>query len=81
VSVEERYDVVIVGRGHNGMTTAAYLSECRLSVCVLEERTESGGPCETVEPMAGARIYPHDILMYGAPAPGWREEGYGLSIQ
>ncbi len=47
--VEERYDVVIVGGGHNGMTAAAYLAKCKLSVCVLEERTESGGPCETTD--------------------------------
>ena len=37
---EERYDVVIIGAGHNGTTTAAYLAKCGLSVCVLEERTE-----------------------------------------
>ena len=73
MSKDERYDVVIVGGGHNGMTTAAYLAKCRLSVCVLEERTESGGPCETVEPLAGARIYPHAMLMYGAPAPGFEQ--------
>ena len=73
MSTDERYDVVIVGGGHNGMTTAAYLSKCGLSVCVLEERTESGGPCETVEPMAGVRIYPHAMLMYTAPAPGFEQ--------
>jgi phytoene dehydrogenase-like protein len=55
------------------MTAAAYLAKCKLSVCVLEERTESGGPCETVEPMAGAGIYPHAILMYAAPAPGFEQ--------
>src|SRR5512142_2617170 len=48
---EERYDVVIIGGGHNGTTTAAYLAKCGLSVCVLEERPECGGAQETVEPI------------------------------
>jgi len=69
--VEETYDVVIIGAGHNGTTTAAYLAKCGLSVCVLEERPECGGAQETVEPMAGVRIQPHAIANYGGSAPGW----------
>ena len=68
---DERYDVVIVGGGPNGMGTAAYLAKSGLSVCVLEERTECGGACETVEPIPGARIYPHAMLMYASPAPAF----------
>jgi beta-carotene ketolase (CrtO type) len=68
---DERFDVVIVGGGPNGMTTAAYLAKSGLSVCVLEERTESGGACETVEPLPGVRMYPHAMLMYASPAPGF----------
>ena len=70
---EERYDVVIIGAGHNGTTTAAYLAKCGLSVCVLEERPECGGAQETVEPMAGVRIQPHAIGNYGGSAPGWEQ--------
>ena len=70
---DERYDIVIVGGGPNGMTTAAYLAKCGLSVCVLEERWECGGACETVEPIPGVRIYPHAMLMYAAPAPGFEQ--------
>ena len=55
------------------MTIAAYLAKCRLRVCVLEDRTEAGGACETAEPLAGARIYPHAQLMYAAPAPGFEQ--------
>ena len=73
MSAEERYDVVIVGGGHNGTTTAAYLAKCGLSVCVLEERYEAGGSCETAEPIPGVRIYPHAVLMYAAPAPGFEQ--------
>ena len=37
---DERFDIVIVGGGHNGTTIAAYLAKCGLSVCILEERPE-----------------------------------------
>ncbi len=73
MAVEERYDIVIVGGGPNGMALAAYLAKCGLSVCVLEEKTEAGGACENVEPIPGVRINPHAILMYGAPAPGFEQ--------
>ena len=52
MSKEERFDVVIVGGGHNGTTAAAYLAKCGLSVCVLEERPECGGAQETTEPVS-----------------------------
>ncbi len=68
---DERYDIVIVGGGPNGMGVAAYLAKSGLSVCVLEERTECGGANETVEPFPGVRIYPHAMLMYAAPAPAF----------
>lgn len=70
---EERYDVVIIGGGHNGTTTAAYLAKCGLSVIVLEERPECGGAQETCEPIAGVRIQPHAIGNYGGSAPGWEQ--------
>ena len=73
MSAEERYDVVIIGAGHNGTTTAAYLAKCGLSVCVLEERPECGGCQETAEPIAGIRIQPHAIANYGGSAPGWEQ--------
>ncbi|UCC59518.1 MAG: NAD(P)/FAD-dependent oxidoreductase [Dehalococcoidia bacterium] len=73
MSEDERYDIVIIGGGPNGMTAAAYLAKCGLQVCVLEERVECGGACETVEPIPGVRIYPHAMLMYASPAPGFEQ--------
>ena len=73
MSADERYDVVIVGGGHNGTTIAAYLAKCGLSVCIVEERPECGGAQENTEPIAGARLSPHAIANYGGAAPGWEQ--------
>ncbi|MGQ9728410.1 MAG: phytoene desaturase family protein, partial [Candidatus Fervidibacter sp.] len=43
----QRYDVVIIGAGHNGLVAAAYLSKAGLKVCVLERRSAVGGCCVT----------------------------------
>ncbi len=39
----QRYDVVIVGGGHNGLTAAAYLGRAGISVAVLERLDRVGG--------------------------------------
>jgi len=38
-----RYDVVVVGGGHNGLVSAAYLARAGLSVLVLERLDHTGG--------------------------------------
>ena len=38
-----RYDAVVVGGGHNGLTCAAYLAKAGKSVLVLEKRPVVGG--------------------------------------
>ncbi|MEA1959236.1 MAG: NAD(P)/FAD-dependent oxidoreductase [Chloroflexota bacterium] len=71
MTTEERYDVVIIGAGHNGTSTAAYLAKSGLSVCVLEERPECGGAQENTDCRAGVHISPHAVALYGGAAPGW----------
>ncbi|HEX2138917.1 MAG TPA: NAD(P)/FAD-dependent oxidoreductase [Woeseiaceae bacterium] len=44
-----KYDAVIVGAGHNGLTTAAYLAQAGLDVLVLERRSVVGGCAVTEE--------------------------------
>ena len=34
----DQYDVVVVGGGHNGLVSAAYLAKAGLSTAVLERR-------------------------------------------
>ena len=50
------FDAIVVGGGHNGLTTAAYLARAGLSVCVLERRHVLGGACVTEEVWPGARV-------------------------
>ena len=50
-----RWDAVIVGGGHNGLTAAAYLAEAGFSTLVLERRDIVGGCCVTEEIAPGCR--------------------------
>ncbi len=47
----EEYDVIVVGAGHNGMCTAAYLQRAGRRVLMLERRHEEGGGVNTEEPV------------------------------
>jgi phytoene dehydrogenase-like protein len=42
-SPAQRYDVIVVGAGHNGLTSAAYLARAGLKVLVLERNPYIGG--------------------------------------
>ncbi len=50
------FDAIVVGGGHNGLTTAAYLARAGLDVCVLERREILGGACVTEEVWPGKRV-------------------------
>lgn len=50
------YDAIVVGAGHNGLVTAAYLARSNLSVLVLERTDRIGGACVTEELFPGFRI-------------------------
>jgi len=50
------HDVVIVGGGHNGLVTAAYLAKAGKSVLVLERRPLLGGACVSEEVWPGYKV-------------------------
>src|ERR1700726_3291401 len=51
-----KYDAVIVGGGHNGLVTAAYLARAGRKVLVLERRELVGGCAVTEEIWPGYRV-------------------------
>ena len=50
------YDIVIVGGGHNGLVTSAYLARRGLKVLVVERRRCVGGASVTEEPWPGYKV-------------------------
>ncbi len=50
------YDAIIIGAGHNGLVTAAYLARAGQKVLVLERRDVLGGCCVTEEVWPGYKV-------------------------
>jgi phytoene dehydrogenase-like protein len=51
--LKDKYDVVIVGGGHNGLTAAAYLARAGVSTLVLERQDHTGGAAVSAKPFRG----------------------------
>ena len=51
----DKYDAIIIGAGHNGLTCAAYLAEAGHKVLMLERRDVVGGAAVTEEFAPGFR--------------------------
>src|SRR5918999_124242 len=51
-----RYDAIIIGAGHNGLVTAAYLARAGRKVLVLERREVIGGCVVTEELWPGFKV-------------------------
>ncbi len=75
--MRSRYDVVVVGGGHNGLVAAAYLARAGRSVLVLERLPQTGGAAVSARPFAGvdARISRYSYLVSLLPDRIVRELG------
>jgi len=51
--MSQKYDAIIVGAGHNGLTTGAYLAKAGLDVLVVEKNDYIGGASVTREMQEG----------------------------
>lgn len=55
-NIGSKYDVIVVGGGHNGLVAANYLQRAGLSTLVLERRHIVGGACVTEEVFPGYKV-------------------------
>ena len=78
------YDVIIIGAGVNGLTTAAYLQKSGLSVALFERRDESGTFCATEEVLhPGVKVNMHASLLMPHFGPAYVDlelERFGLEL-
>ena len=64
-SLESKYDVIIVGGGHNGLVAAAYLGRAGVSTLVLERLEHTGGAAVSAKAFPGvpARLSRYSYLV------------------
>ena len=59
----ERYDAIIIGGGHNGLTCGAYLARAGLRTLVLERNPVFGGAALSEEHVPGFKFSVFSYLM------------------
>jgi len=78
-----QYDAIIVGGGHNGLTTAAYLGRSGLKTLVLERRDVLGGAAVSEHPWPGYTVSTLSYVLSLMPPEVIRElelQRHGLTL-
>ncbi|MCC5983009.1 MAG: NAD(P)/FAD-dependent oxidoreductase [Rhodobacteraceae bacterium] len=60
---DRKYDAIVVGGGHNGLTCGAYLARAGKKVLVLEQKPHIGGASVTEEFAPGFRASTYSFIM------------------
>src|ERR1700682_5636985 len=81
--MNSRYDVVILGAGHNGLVAATYLGRAGLSVLLLEKNDYIGGATtsQKVFPDYDARLSRYSYLVSLFPEKIIRDLGLNLELR
>lgn len=74
----DRFDVIVIGAGHNGLTAAAMLARKGKSVCVVEKAAQTGGMARMVDYAEGAQGPEMAHLLYNL-SPAVRRD-IGLDV-
>lgn len=82
-SNQRKYDVVIVGGGHNGLVSATYLARAGLSVLVLERLDHTGGAAVSTQAFPGvdARLSRYSYLVSLMPEQIIDDLGLDLELR
>jgi phytoene dehydrogenase-like protein len=81
--MKSKYDVVILGAGHNGLVAASYLTRAGLSVLLLEKNDYIGGATtsQQVFPDYDARLSRYSYLVSLFPEKIIRDLGLNLELR
>ncbi|HME87945.1 MAG TPA: NAD(P)/FAD-dependent oxidoreductase [Chthoniobacterales bacterium] len=81
--IKNKYDVVILGAGHNGLVAASYLGRAGLSVLLLEKNDYIGGATtsQKVFPDYDARLSRYSYLVSLLPEKIIRDLGLKLELR
>ena len=81
-SLSIKYDVAIIGAGHNGLVAACYLAKAGLSVLVIERNAELGGATRSARIFDGidARLSIYSYLVSLLPQAIINDLGLNLEL-
>ncbi len=81
--MKAKYDVVILGAGHNGLVAASYLAQAGLSVLMLEKNDYLGGATvsQQIFPDFDARLSRYSYLVSLFPEKIIRDLGLNLELR